>query len=871
MNLPGRCRRICHAAGLLAFMLAGHASLAAELPGAVRFRKDVQPILQQYCFDCHADGANKGGVAFDEFKSDRAMLDNHDLWMNVMKYLRAGIMPPEKKPHPTAGEQARIAEWIKTAAFGIDPANPDPGRVTVRRLNRIEYRNTIRDLMGIDFNSEVEFPADDTGYGFDDIGDVLTLSPMLMEKYVTAANSIVEQAVPTVGQVIPETTIAGSQFRSTNSNRGDNRPNQRRDTMLSFPYDKSAAVVHTFEAQHAGSYHFTLELAIRGDFDYDAAKCRAKFTLDGRELLGKEFGWENNKTLRFEYDEKLTQGGHPMFLTVNPAVAGDQGSNTLSLRLVGVTVRGPMEKEYWTRPKNYDRFFGKNPPESPAARRQLAGELLSGFATKAFRRPVDDKTVERLTKLAEGVYAQRGKTFEAGVAHAMVAVLASPRFLFRMEQSAPGTATAAWSPVDEYSLASRLSYFLWSTMPDAELLRLAQVGELRKNLPGQVKRMLGDSRSEAMVQNFVGQWLQVRDVDGAAIDARAVFVRDSGQEKQLRERLAAFRAQRPPAMTNAPGQTNQLAQGNGQRRLGGGGFRNLFKPRFELDGELRQDMKSETEMYFAGIVHEDRSVTELIDSDYTFLNEKLANVYGLTNLNILGSEMRRVTLPPDCPRGGVLTHGSMLVVTSNPDRTSPVKRGLFVLDNILGMPAPPPPPNIPALEAADKTFTDHDPTLRESLEVHRNKPLCASCHSRMDPIGLGMENFNALGAWRDKERGQTIEPGGKLATGETFNNVRELKHILANDHRTEFYRCLTEKLLTYALGRGPEYYDVETVDKIVNQLEKNDGHFSTLLTGIIESAPFQEQRNHANATFSEFSEPQPATSAGQMAGKPSAP
>jgi hypothetical protein len=271
-------------------------------------------------------------------------------------------------------------------------------------------------------------------------------------------------------------------------------------------------------------------------------------------------------------------------------------------------------------------------------------------------------------------------------------------------------------------------------------------------------------------------------------------------------------------------------------------------------------MKNETEMFFDSIVREDRPVTDFIDSDYTFLNERLANLYGLTNLNVSGPEMRRVQLPAECPRGGVLGQGSVLAVTSNPDRTSPVKRGLFVLNNILGTPAPPPPPNIPALEASEHHHGGTPPTLRATLERHRSQPMCASCHDRLDPIGLAMENFNALGMWREQERGQCIDPAGKLITGESFKDVRELKQVLATKHRTDFFRCLTEKMLTYAIGRGLEYYDVETVDKIVRQLEQKDGRFSVLLNGIIESAPFQKQRSQANPVFAESAEPTVKTS-----------
>ena len=329
-----------------------------------------------------------------------------------------------------------------------------------------------------------------------------------------------------------------------------------------------------------------------------------------------------------------------------------------------------------------------------------------------------------------------------------------------------------------------------------------------------------------------------------------ILARDSGQERQLREQQAAIRAFFAQG-TNRPAGTNSP-------------FRRFTPPRVELDRDLRDAMRRETEMYVAGIVREDRPITELIDSDYTYLNEKLAKLYGITN--VLGTEMRRVTLPAGSPRGGVLTHGSALVVTSNPDRTSPVKRGLYILENFLGTPAPPPPPNIPALEAVEKDIKDHEPILREALQLHREKPLCASCHARMDPIGLAFENFNAMGMWREKERNQSIDAAGRLITGESFTSVRELKHILAVQHRGDFYRCLTEKLLTYALGRGPEYYDVETIDRIVQRLEDENGHFSALLLGIVESAPFQRMRLQATASLSASTEPPEARSSTQATG-----
>src|SRR6266480_5424022 len=801
----------------------------AKNPAGAHFRKQVQPILVQYCYDCHGDGMDKGKVAFDEFKSDEELLGKRDLWWEVLKNLRAGIMPPERKPHPSADERRRLETWIKQDVFGIDPKNPDPGRVTIRRLNRVEYRNTIRDLMGTDFRTDEEFPPDDTGYGFDNIGDVLTMSPLLLEKYMQAAESIVATAVPTAAKVVPEKTVAGREFRaSEGSVNGE---------VLSF-YNE-AKVSHTVQVENAGDYRLFVELNVRGAFDFDPGKCRLIFKADDQELLNQEFIWNDNKKFHFQFDQKWNADEHKLTFELQPLTPPEEKKTSVDMRIGSVKIQGPLEQRYWTRTKNYDRFFFKDePPGSPAERRSYAREVLRRFTKKAFRRPVDDKTLDRLVRIAEEAYGQPGKPFEDGVGRAMVAVLSSPRFLFRLEEIERAPAVKAYPSVDEYSLASRLSYFLWSTMPDEELFQLADRHELRKNLAAQVKRMLADARSNELVQNFTGQWLQVRDVEGININAQVVLARDSGEEKDLEKMRERFRElQAIPEEQLTPEQKREREQLAERRR------QRFNRPAVELDGPLRRAMREETEMFFRALLREDRSVMELIDSDYTFLNERLARHYGIPEVS--GSEMRRVVLPENSPRGGLLTQGSVLVVTSNPTRTSPVKRGLFVLDNILGMPPPPPLPDVPLLEQSEKEFKDHEPTLREVLELHRNKPLCSSCHNRMDPLGLALENFNALGMWREKERGQPIAPAGRLISGETFNGIRELKQILKEKHRRDFYACLTEKLLTYALGRGVEHNDAETVDRIVERLEKEDGRFSALLMGIVESAPFQKRRNAA--------------------------
>ncbi len=645
---------------LFAIFCAGTAavSLAGD-SGPLEFHNDVQPILENYCFDCHADGANKGKVAFDEFKSDADIFANRDLWLRVLKNVRAGLMPPQNTAQPTRAEKEIIAQWIKRVAFAIDPQNPDPGRVTLRRLNRVEYRNTVRDLLGVDFDTAEAFPPDDTGEGFDNLGDVLTLSPMLLEKYVTAANEIVQRAMP-------------------------------------------------------------------------------------------------------------------------------------KMQIASAKIFAPLAK---VQPGDDEKPFSKTIPAGASERRAYARELLGNFARRAFRRPPDEHTLARLADLAATVYRQSGKTFEAGIAEGMMAILSSPRFLFLEERAEPVNG-AKYPLVDEFSLASRLSYFLWSSMPDDELLGLAEAGQLRKDLSAQVDRMLRDKRSQAFVNDFTGQWLRARDIETIPLEPREILAREKGLDE-----------------------TARLA----------------IQP--ELSYELRHAMRRETEMTFDYILRNDRSLLELLDCDYTFLNGQLARHYGIPNVS--GDEMRLVKLPAGSPRGGVLTEGTVLGVTSNPTRTSPVKRGVFILDSILGTPPPPPPPNIPPLEAAATGVKNRAPTLRETLAAHRADPLCSSCHNRMDPLGLALENFNALGQWRDQELNQPIDASGKLITGEPFANVKELKQILVKNHAEDFFRTITEKMLIYALGRGLEYSDVETVDQIVARIEAVNGRPSALIAGVVASAPFQ--------------------------------
>jgi hypothetical protein len=837
------------------------AARADEPSGAVRFREHVQPTLENYCYGCHGYGSSEGGRTLDEFASDQAMLSDIDLWWAVMKKVRAGMMPPAGEDRPSADQRELLCAWIKADVFGIDPADPDPGHVTLRRLNRVEYRNTIRALVGVDYDTDEEFPADDTGYGFDNIGDVLSMSPLLMEKYMTAAEAIVADGVPTVSKVVAEKVHPGRRFRSEDGREGGNR--------LSFY--QPARVAGTIPIDKAGSYRVIVEANIDGYYERELGRCVVTCQFDGEQKFEREYEWRDELPLRDEFTVALAAGKYPISFMLKPLVPEDQKQKHLDYQIRRIRVEGPLDEADWVEPMNYRRFFPAGPPpDSQPQRDQYAREVLRGFATRAFRRPVEEEALERLAALAKGVYDQPGKSFEQGIAQASVAVLSSPRFLFRVEESAPADEGKMFPLVDEYALASRLSYFLWSTMPDQQLLDLASRGELRQNFAAQVERMLADERSQALVENFTGQWLQARDVETNAIDPVAALGFQKEWEELLakaREMRGAHRAQRRRAearrrqrdderpqnsdAADPAGPSDQLARAaNARKELEAkqeaereelfAKFRRFGELREMFSGDVRWAMRRETEMAFEHVMRNDRNVLELLDADYTFLNEKLADYYGIPGVE--GNDMRLVTLPADSVRGGLLTQGTMLVVTSNPTRTSPVKRGLFILDNVLGTPAPPPPGAVPPLEASADAITGHEPTLREALELHRSEPLCAGCHARMDPLGLALENFNAIGMWRDTDHGRPIDTSGTLLTGENFENLRELKNVLKKEHRLDFFRCLTEKLLTYALGRGLEYYDEHTVDQIVRQLDREDGRFSVLLTGIVESAPFQRHR-----------------------------
>lgn len=876
------------AAGRLAALaLAGLAAAPlarADEEAMTVFRRDIEPVLDQYCYDCHGYGSDKGGVTLDGFANAGELL-NPELWLRALRNVRSGMMPPADEAQPPPEAKAALLGWIKTHAFGLDPQQPDPGRVTVRRLNRVEYRNTIRDLMGVDYDTQSEFPADDTGHGFDNNADVLTISPMLLEKYLDAAQAIVARSVPTQARTVAEHPIPGRELRSrldpaatvqaalaavdrpAAGHSGEpltpRPPPPQTGTVvgdaLDLSYYQPASVATMYSASHDGAYQVVVNLRsveryVDNLFDYN--QCTLRIRIDGETVLEQPFVREGTRLYTFTFDRTWTAGPHEVRIDLEPSTFDVAQHRQLRLRVERVTVRGPLAPEHWVPPPGHERFFPGGVPAEPGAQAAYRRELLESFATRAFRRPVDGPTVERLAALAAAVSAEPGGTFEAGVAQAMAAVLASPRFLFREEGIEPPAPGERFPDLDEYALASRLSYFLWSSMPDEELFALARAGQLRARLGPQVQRMLADPRSNEFVRNFTGQWLQARDVATVQIENFDVFLREH-PNPEVEEARRRFRR-----IVQIPEEQRTAAEREAYAQARQTFLTFIRQPRPQLTPDLRDAMRRETELLFEHILQEDRSVLEFIDADYVHVNEALARHYGISGVE--GPELRKVRLPPDSPRGGVLTQGTVLTVTSNPTRTSPVKRGVFILDNILGAPPPPPPPNIPSLEDAVGPEELQQLSLRETLALHAGNRLCRSCHNRMDPLGLALENFNAMGAWRETELNQPIEPQGTLISGESFADIRELKRILATEHRREFFYCLTEKLLTYALGRSIEYHDTDTVDQLVARLEAADGRLGALITGIIDSAPFQKRRLTADE-LARFSAPVPAVAA---AGQP---
>lgn len=917
-------------------------------PALESYQTKIVPLLEKYCYQCHGNGAHKADLTLDSYKTLDSIRKDHARWELLQRFVRTSEMPPpEGREMPTQEERDQIVAWISNDLFKTNQAKPDPGRVTIHRLNRAEYSNTIRDLLGIQYQASEDFPPDDSGYGFDNIGDVLSLPPVLLEKYLAVADRIMDEAIPT--DPIESKT---KRFPASLSEIGFNALGDRGDgwvQLISLEEDDVAITVpatpgeylvrvFAFAKQTGGAFvgggnnsrvatsgpvdstkiGVMVDNAFVQDFELTTDESKpqwyeARISLPQgrhrvRAVIRRIRGGENElimlngrigkqqpgigfvkyielqgplpvATTRKSADALLATGegvnlpdgarrldkNGDVTMTYHADKEGDFTLRTqayadqagtepvkMELRVDGTTVRSfdvvapgtlkpiarqrsfsstllvPVPYVYETKvhltpgnrkisvaftndfedPQNenvnlrnrnlYVDYLEVANPSAPAVQpdkpamvsemlalgagnsdpRVAAKKILQQFVHRAWRRPVTDDEIDRLVALFD-LAIKNGETFDAAIKLPMKATLVSPHFLFRGEAQTPAQRVADIHPVSEIDLASRLSYFLWSSMPDEELLSLAERGELRKNLAAQVQRMLASPKSRALVDNFAAQWLQTRGLDTVAPD---------------KDMFPAF------------------------------------------DAGLRYAMQQETQLFFDHIMRDDRNVMEFITADYTFVNERLAQLYGIQN--VTGEEFRQVSLE-GLPRRGVLTQGSVLTLTSNPSRTSPVKRGKFVLDNLLGTPPPEPPPNVPALDDEKRKLTG---TLRQQMEQHRADPNCASCHARMDPIGFALENFDAIGTWREKEGESSIDPSGKLLSGESFNGAVELSKILATGKRADFLHCLARKMLTYALGRGTENYDEPAVDLIVQRLEKSDDRFSALIMGVVDSLPFENRR-----------------------------
>ena len=798
----------------------------ASTPAAAR-----RALLDRYCVTCHNEGVVNGegrpaSPLVGQLRAVGLTLDTLDLadvgghaaeWERVVRKLRGGVMPPAGRPRPDAAALDGFLDWLEGELDANWAATRDPGRsATFHRLNRTEYRNAVRDLLAVELDADDFLPADDSSFGFDNIGGILRMSQALMERYLAAARTISRLAVGSPPPALSADTYQAAQDLSQHA----------RVEALPFGTRGGLYIEHLFP-QDAG-YDFRIQLTgtrrLREAHDLEV-------TVDGEPVEAFTLGppadgasdnpYARASTIDFRLD--VAAGPREVGVTFykqpsalveqvrepfpNPRVAGNAGGLAGAQPFVqSVTITGPYDAAGAADTPSRQRIFTCRPAgaaelaagaddlaaaggDGPAARTAdeaaCAREILSRLARRAYRRTASEEELAVLLDFYDQGRAAGG--FEDGVELAIRRLLVSPEFLYRIETDPEGAAPGAPYPVADLDLASRLSFFLWSSIPDDELLAAAEAGRLRDpgELERQVRRLVADPRSETLTTNFAAQWLQLRNLE----------------------------------TTVRPGDPFSVA----------------------FDESLRQSMLRETRLFVDSIVRDDRSVVDLLTAGYTFLDERLAEHYGIAG--VTGSRFRRVELPADSPRRGILGHGSVLTLTSHAIRTSPVLRGKWILDNLLGTPPPDPPPNIPALN--DQRTQAKRPTVRARLEAHRANPACSACHAMIDPTGFALENFDAIGRWRVVDESfNPIDPSGVLPDGRAFDGVAEMRDALARDPR-QFVTTVTEKLMTYALGRGLEPYDMPTLRRIVREAAADGYRFQTVVLGIVQSDPFLMRRSQS--------------------------
>jgi hypothetical protein len=796
-----------------AALLVGSWPGAAEAQAPTRADLDLsaqRALVDSYCVTCHNQAVVEGrdrpasplagqlravGLALDTL--DLADVGTHaSEWEKVVRKLRGGVMPPAGRPRPDAETLEAFLGWLEGELDEAWAQAREPGRTaTFHRLNRTEYRNAVRDLLAVEIDAVDFFPADDSSFGFDNIGGVLGMSQALLESYLNAARTISRVAV---GSPVPATTADTYEAAQDlpQDVRGEGLPFGTRGGLVVehlFPRDAEYDIQIELTGTRRLSVHHDLEVSI------DGAAVR-RFTVgpapDGG---GNPYAEASKLEVRvpvssgprhvavafFKKPAALVEQVREPFS--NPRVSGNTGGRAGAQPFVrSVTIVGPFDATGAGDTPSRARIFACRPEREPEEE-ACARRILSTLARRAYRRPVAEaELTELLAFYAEGRAVEAG-SFDTGIEMGLRRLLISPEFLYRIELDPPGVAPASSYPISDLELASRLSFFLWSSIPDDELLSLAEAGRLRDpaELAQQVRRMVTDPRSISLTTNFAAQWLELRNLE--------TLVR--------------------------PGEPYSVA----------------------FDESLRQSMLRETELFFDGVVRGNHSMVELLTADYTFVNERLADHYGLEG--VTGSHFRRVALPPESGRAGILGHGSVLTLTSHAIRTSPVLRGKWILNNLLGTPPPDPPPNVPALD--DSRNQAKRPTLRARMEQHRDNPACSACHSMIDPPGFALEHFDAIGRWRDVDVSfNAIDASGVLPDGRTFEGVAELRTALT-DRPQQFVTTVTEKLMTYGLGRGLDYYDMPTLRRIVREAAVDDYRFHTLILGIVTSDPFLMRRSQS--------------------------
>jgi hypothetical protein len=765
-------------------------SAYAQATGQRATAPSLRAAVDQYCVACHNQKTSTAGVSLEKTDFGDAG-GNAPILERVLRKVRTGEMPPAGMPRPAAAASASFVKSLEDALDRAAAVNPNPGRPAVHRLNRAEYSNAIRDVLALDIQAGSSLPADDSGYGFDNIGDVLSVSPALLERYMSVARRVSRLAVgntgikPSVEDFPARRDAPGTANRERNERTSDD-----------LPFDSRGGFTLRYYFPVDAEYTIRVKLNGGGGANRPPLEVRQPIAA-GLRTIGVTFLRESAKA-----EDALPSGQRGGGGAVIPGQPGGRGQALpaeLDLRLdgvklqrfqvpafggfpqvTGITLSGPYEITGAGDTPSRARIFVCR-PASPKDEQPCARTILAAVGRRAFRRPLTDADLRPLLAFyAEG---RAERDFDFGIEKALRALLVSPDFLFRVEQDPRGSAPGKVYRISDLELASRLSFFLWSSVPDDQLLDLAERGRLKDPavLEQQVRRLLADTRSDSLVTNFAGQWLYIRNL-----------------------------AQQKPDPDAFP----------------------------EFDESLRQSFQAETELFFRSILREDRSMLELLDANYTFVNQRLAEHYGIPN--IYGPQFRKLDLA-DPNRGGLLGQGSILTVTSYPNRTSVVQRGKWILDNLLGAPPPPPPQVVPDL----KPHSDDGKqlTMRQQMEAHRSNAICQSCHARMDPIGFALENYDGVGKWRDRDGGTVIDASGKLPGGLQFEKAAGLKKILLTNYREQFEATVTEKLLTYALGRGLEYYDEPTVRSIMRQAARDNYRMSALAVAIVKSTPFQMRRN----------------------------